>query len=232
MPKAIKKRTSRKAVDTETEVTERLATFKDTLRERQKTAIQIAAGALVILIAITGFFLYSSSVKKKAGEYEFQAYKIFNSTTRMQPGNKGGQYKKALDMFQKAYDTKKSPVSLFYIAACYYELGNYDETVKTLKDFTRKYSGAERLAPLAHQKMAMAYVRKGDVNEALKTLDTLYSLPGDIFKDVALMETGKLLERQGKSDEAKKKYEELTKKFPDSPFRDEAEARLAGKKKG
>jgi predicted negative regulator of RcsB-dependent stress response len=232
MPKAIKRIKEKKTVDTETEVKERLSSLRDTLRESRKTAIQIFAGVLVILVAITGFFIYSASTKKKARDYESQAYRIFNSITPTQTGTEEEHYKKALEMFQKAFDTRKSPVLLFYIAACYYELGNYDDAIKTLKGFAQKYSGEQKLIPLAYQKMAMAYLRKGEVNEALTALNTLYNLPGDIFKDLALMETARLLERQGKADEARKKYEELVKKFPASPFKDEAEAKLAGKKAG
>jgi len=95
-----------------------------------------------------------------------------------------------------------------------------------LKDFTQKYSSDKRFIPLAYQKMASVYIKKGDMNEALKTLDTLYALPGDTLKDLALLESGKLLEKQGKPDEAKKKYDELTKKFPSSPYKDEAAAKL------
>jgi TolA-binding protein len=46
------------------------------------------------------------------------------------------------------------------------------------------------------------------------------------------MEYGKLLEKEGKTEEAKKKYEELAKKFPNSPFKDEVKAKLAEKKEG
>jgi outer membrane protein assembly factor BamD (BamD/ComL family) len=80
--------------------------------------------------------------------------------------------------------------------------------------------------------MAMAYIKKGDVNEAKKTLDILYNLKGDIYKDFALIEYAKLLEKEGKLDEAKKKYEELVTKFPNSPFKDDAKAKLPAKKEG
>jgi len=226
MPKAIKKRIPKKTADAETEVKERLSTLKDTLRERQKTAVKIGVGILVVIIAVAGFFIYSHNAGKKAQGYEYQAYKIFYSADRSPLTNKEEQYKKALEMFNKAYGTKKSPVSLFYIASCYYELGNYDDALKTLKEFTQNYSGEKRFLPLVYQKMATVYIKKGDMNGALKTLETLSSLPGDTFKDLALMESGKLLEKQGKPDEAKKKYEELTKKFPYSPYKDEAAAKL------
>lgn len=226
MPKAIKKRIPKKAADAETEVKERLSTLKDTLRERQKTAVKIGVGILVVIIAIAGFFIYSHNTGKQAQGYEYQAYKIFYSAERVPLTDREGLYKKALETFNKAYDTRKSSVSLFYIAACSYELGNYDDALASLKEFTRKYSGEKRLLPLVYQKMATVYIKKGDMNEALKTLETLSALPGDTFKDLALLESGKLLEKQGKPDEAKKKYEELTKKFPDSPYKDEAAAKL------
>jgi len=226
MPKAIKKRIPKKTADAETEVKERISTLRDTLRERQKTAIKIGAGVLVVLIAVASFFIYSYNSGKKAQGYEYQAYKIFYSAARVPLTDREGQYKKALEMFNKAYGTRKSPVSLFYIAACYYELGKYEDALKTLKDFTQNYAGEKRLFPSAYQKMATVYIKKGDMNEALKTLETLSALPGDILKDLALLESGKLLEKQGKQDEAKKKYEELTRKFPDSPYKDEAAAKL------
>lgn len=232
MPKAIKKKIPKKTTDTEAEVKEKLTSFKDTLKERQKTVLQYGIGALVILIAIVSFLVYSYTSQKKAKSFEYQAYKIYYTNTPTQSANKEDQYQKAIDLFKKAYDTRKSPISLFYIASCYYELGKYDDALKTLKDFTQRYSSDKKLIPLAYQKMAMAYIKKGDMNEAKKTLDTIYNLKGDIYKDFALIEYAKLLEKEGKLDEAKKKYEELVTKFPNSPFKDEAKAKLPEKKEG
>ena len=228
MPKPIKKRVPKKTASTETEVKDKLVSLKDTIKERQKTALKYGAGALVIFIAIASFLIYSYTSQKKAKSLEYEAYKIYYNT-QIQGANKEEQYKKALDTFRKAYDTRKSPISLFYIAGCYYELGKYDDTLKTLKDFTQRYSNEERFIPLAYQMIAMAYIKKGDSNEAMKTLDTLYNLRGDIHKDFALMEYGKLLEKEGKIDEAKKKYKELITKFPHSPFLEEAKVKLSEK---
>ncbi|NCO67970.1 MAG: hypothetical protein COY75_01960 [Nitrospirae bacterium CG_4_10_14_0_8_um_filter_41_23] len=229
MPKLIKKRVPKKTTSTEADVKDKLISLKDTIKERQTTAIKYGAGVLVIFLAIASFLLYSYTSQKKARMFEYEAYKIYYNT-QIQGINKEDQYKKALDTFKKAYDTRKSPISLFYIAGCYYELGKYDDAMKTLKDFTQRYSNEERFIPLVYQKIAMAYMKKGDSNEAMKTLDTLYNLHGDIYKDFALMEYGKLLEKEGKVDEAKKKYKELTTRFPNSPFIDEARAKLSEKK--
>jgi predicted negative regulator of RcsB-dependent stress response len=231
MPKQIKKRVSKKTVTSEVNVRNKIAGLKDTIKERKKAALTYGAGILVILIAIVSFLVYNYTSQKKARIFEYEAYKIYYSPPS-QGLNKEEQYKKALDIFKKAYDTRKSPISLFYIAACYYELGKYDDALKTLKDFTQRYSKEDRFIPLVYQKIATVYLKKGDINEATKTLDTLDSLNSDIYKDLALIEYGRLLEKAGKVEEAKKKYKELTTRFPNSPFIDEAKAKLSEKKEG
>jgi predicted negative regulator of RcsB-dependent stress response len=230
MPKQIKKRAPKKTTSTEVDVKDKLASLKDTIRERQKTALKYIAGILVIFIVIVGFLFFSYTSHKKAKIFENEAYKIYYNEYQSSSLNKEERYKKALDMFRKAYDNRKSPTSLFYIAACYYELGKYDDALSTLKDFTQRYSNKDRFIPLVYQKIAMVYIKKGDVDSAKKALDTLSNLNVDIFKDFALMEYGRLLEKEGKLDEAKKKYKELTTRFPDSPFIDEAKAKLSEKK--
>ena len=231
MPKQIKKRIPKKTVTSEADVKNKLAGLKDTLKERKKTVLTYGAGILVILMVIVSFLVYNYTSQKKAKIFEYEAYKIYYNTPA-QSVTKEEQYKKALDIFKKAYDTRKSPTSLFYIAACYYEIGKYDDALKTLKDFTQRYSKEDRFVPLVYQKIATVYLKKGDINEAMKTLDTLYSLNSDIYKDLALIEYGRLLEKAGKIEEAKKKYKELTTRFPNSPFMDEAKAKLSEKKGG
>jgi predicted negative regulator of RcsB-dependent stress response len=232
MPKAIKKRIPKRTDTPEEEVQEKLSSLKDTLQQRQSFAMSIAIGVLVVIAAVVIYLAYSYNAGSKAKKLEYEAFTMFYSRGDMQTANREAQYKKALDAFQKAYDTKKSPFSLYYIAACYYELGQYDESLKTLKDFSRKYAGEEKFLPLAYRMMTTIYTRKGDIPETKKTLDALYALKTDIYKDFALMEYGRLLEHEGKTDEAKKKYEELITRFPSSPYKDEAQLKLSGQKEG
>ena len=233
MPKAIKKRTSKKIAATESEVKDKLVSLKDTIQEKKKTVLRYGAIILILLLAILGFLFYDHSSKKKAKALAYEGYKIYQNVYQTQPLPKEDRYKKALDLFKKSYDIRKSPTALMYISACYYELGNYDEAIKTLKDFIQRYSNEEDLIPLAYEKLAMTYEKKGDTTEAMKTLETLYNLKGTtIYKDLALMESAKLLEKEGKRDEAMKKYKELSEKFPNSPFIDEAKAKLVEKKEG
>jgi tetratricopeptide (TPR) repeat protein len=232
MPKAIKKRIPKKTDSPEDEVQEKLLTLKDTLEQRQNIALKIGIGILVVMIAVGSFLVYSYTSRSKAKKLEYEAYQIYYTRGSQQPGNRENQYRKALDVFKKAYDTKQSPFSLYYIAACHYGLGQYDESLKTLKDFIRKYSGEENFLPLAYRKMVTIYIRKGDEGETKKALDALYNLKGDVYKDFVLMEYSRILEREGKPDEARKKYEELIMRFPGSPYKDEAQAKVSAKKEG
>jgi len=232
MPKAIKKKIPKKTTDTETEVKDRLSTLKETLKQRKKSVLRYGALILAVIIAVSGFLFYDYYSRKKAETLAYEAYKSYYNLYQKQPVTRVDQYTRSLDLFKQSYDIRKSPVVLLYIADCYYELGRYDETLKTLKDFTQRYSGEERLIPLAYEKMSMVYEKKGDIKEAMKSLETLYNLKGYIYKDFALIEYAKLLEKDGRTEEAKKKYKELTEKFPNSPFKAEAEAKLSEKKEG
>jgi TolA-binding protein len=78
--------------------------------------------------------------------------------------------------------------------------------------------------------MASVYKKQGKLNEALETFNTLSSHKGDIYKDLALVESGKILEQMGRPDEAQKKYQELSTKYPNSPFIEEARSKLPEKK--
>lgn len=232
MPKAIKKRISKKTPDTESDVKDKFVSLKDTLKEKKNIALRYGIIILLVIIVIPGFLFYDYTTRKKARMLEYEAYRIYQNIYQTQPLTKEERYKKALDIFKESYDTRKSPSVLLYIAGCYYELGRYDETIKTLQDFTQRYSKEEEFIPLAYEKLAMTYVKKGDTKEAMKALEALYNLKGDIYKDLALIESARLLEKEGKTEEAKKKYKELSEKFPYSPFIDEAKAKLNEKKEG
>lgn len=232
MPKVIKKRIAKKVeIETEEQVKERLENLKEKLAQRQRNLIKYGSVILILIIAVAGFFVYSKTNTRKAKDLEYQAYKTLYGPVL--PGtSKQDNVSKALELFKKSYDTKKSPSSLYYSAICYYELNKQEDSIKTLKEFLSKYPNDSVYTPLVYQKLASAYISKGDLNEAKKALDNLYNLKSNLYKDFALMQMALLLEKEGKFDEAKKKYEELTKKFPESPLKADAAAKISVKKDG
>jgi len=230
MPKPIKKKTVKKKKDSEDEVREKLTGLRDTLQQRQKDFIKYIVIALIILIIIGGYMIYSRQAGSKAYQLRQEASMIYHGPDRTGQAPAGEKYQRALELFQESYEIRKSPITLLYIAACFDQLGKNNEALEALKNFVRKYPQEEKLLPLAYQKMVSVYKKQGKLNEALETLNTLSGYKGDIYKDLALMESGKILEQMGKPDEAQKKYQELVTKYPNSPFIEEALSKLSDKK--
>ncbi len=229
MPKAIKKKIVKKTT-AELEMKGVVSKIKEYTEKKKNVAIIAAAAILIFIAAVSGLFIYSRNNERKAERLEYEAYKMYYGHYLKQPISAEEQYNKALDLFKKAYDARKSPVSLFYIANCYYETGRYDETLTALNELNKRFPDDERFVPLAYYKMATVSLKKGSSEDALKFLDILYKYKTDSFKDLSLIQSGRILEALGRKEEARKKYEELTKNFPQSPFLDEAQARIGTKK--
>lgn len=232
MPKSIKKRKIvKKTIDERVEVKGFISKFKGYAAENRKVFVAGTASVVAAVVLIAGLFVYSNYAKNKADRLEYEAYKAYYGLyQRQQVITKEEQYKKAKELFEKAYDARKTPASLFYIANCYYELGRYDDALETLKKLNQRFPNDVRFVPLLYYKMAMASMKKGNNDEALKFLDTLDKFNTGAHRDLSLIESGKLLEIMGRADEAMKKYDELVRNFPQSPFAEEARARISGKK--
>lgn len=231
MPKAIKKKVSRKEQDTEAEVKDKLQDIRKVLEKRQKTLVSYGLVVLSAVIVLGGIALYRYNSNEKAQQLEYDGYK-----TLYGPGqtSRAGQDKlqKALELFEQAYAKRKSPRLLLSIADVYAELGRSDDALKTLDDFTRRYARQEGLLPLVYQKMAAIQLSKGNSEEALKSLDKISAVPGDLLRDAALLQKARIFESQGKKDEAMALYKELIEKYPRSPYVEDAKAKIGEKKEG
>jgi predicted negative regulator of RcsB-dependent stress response len=220
MPKVIKKRHVQHGKPEEN-LRDTVDDIRTKLKEQQRTLVIALAAFVIVLVAVGGFFIYNKWQGEKADELQREANKAFYNEGVTQPSATGENYKKALDLFKKSYDAKKRADVLLYIAYCQYGLGYYDEAIATLKEFNGKFSDPA-IVPLAYYKLSEAYLKKGDMANAVAALN---SITTGIYQDMALMQTGRILELQGKTDEAKVKYKELVAKFPNSIFAGEAKAR-------
>lgn len=224
MPRVIKKRSDKKTLS-EDNLQGTVSDIREKIRGKQRTLIYYLIVFSVVVIAVSGFFIYNKITTGKAQELEHEGYKLLYGDARALPSLSPDRYKNALEKFKASYAARKNPVALLYIANCYYELGSYDETVKSLKELISQYSDP-KIAPIAYYKMSMAYIKKNDMANALNTLNSLSSIKDSAFQDMAIMESGKILESMGKAEEAKNKYKELIGKFPKSALVDEAKAKM------
>jgi predicted negative regulator of RcsB-dependent stress response len=225
VPKIIK-RISKEDEGEET-IQETVDDLRKRLKDKQKTLIIGLVVFLAVITVIGGYSLYNKTTNSAAHELETEAYKAYYGDFQSQPAPAPDRYRKALDLFQKSYEKRSRPHILLHIANCHYELGNYDEAVKVLKDLTGRYADAPIL-PLSYYKLAMTYLKKGDTENALATLGNLSAIKDSGLQDLALLESGRILDGMGKKDEAKVKYKELVDRFPKSALVAEAKSRLGG----
>ncbi len=230
MPRAIKKKASKKD-SPEIEMTNVLENMKDTLKKKQKTIFTYSLIAMSAVLVLAVIIYYQYTADQKSREIESRAYNAYYNLYQKKSMSKQEQYQQALDLFQQAYSKQKSPRVLLYVASSYFELEKYDDALKTLNTFTKKHANAKDMLPIVYQKIAAIQLIKGDKEAALKTLDSIYK-SGGIYQDYALIESGRIFEKDGKKEEATAKYRELTLKFPGSPYAEEAKTKLGENKEG
>lgn len=109
------------------------------------------------------------------------------------------------------------------------QLGRFDEAIATLKDALDAKLD-ERLRFLANEGLLYAYEGKGELDNALKSADTLITDSSrfqGFYKDRGTYQKARLLERKGDKTGATKLYGEIVKSAADSPLHDTIVARLA-----
>lgn len=229
MPRVIKKKVKQKKGEPDLNVQDRFSEIKTSLRKKQKSVLIYSLAAVAMVLVVSGYFLYRYTEDEQSRTFEYEAYKYYHGDFQKQTLSPQERYQKALDLFTKAYNKKKSARLALYLASTNYELARYYDTITGINLILNKYSSEKDIVPLAYQLFAKVKLKMGSKDEALKALETLYKAPGDIYKDYALIESARILEGDGKKDEAAMKYRELTEKFKDSPFVEEAKSKL-GKK--
>lgn len=225
MPKPIKKRADKKSRQQEdiNSNYEKVLSFY----ENNQTNIAIAAGVFIcIVMLLVGITLYKRSVSKKADILSYEAYRSFYNLNTKENLSDEARYKAALEKFKKSYQHKKSAVTLFYIANCYFELENLTDAEKSLLKIRKEFSSDNDIIPISHFRLYQLYKKKGEEEKAAKTLNELIALKSPIYKDVAIMaQSNKLLE-EGKQDEVIKELNKIIKNYPGSPFSKEAASKI------
>ncbi|MBI4698031.1 MAG: tetratricopeptide repeat protein [Nitrospirae bacterium] len=226
MPKVIKKKIVKKVKLQEEEVKSAAMRSLDLIKERKKTAVYVLAGFVIAVVLIAGLMFYFSSAESKARTLAKEANDYYYNINLKTPMPETERWKKSLDLFQRSIASKATPSAQYYLGNCYANLGDHDNAVKAYLTFLDKYKSAREIMPLVYQKLAVSYIRLGKGDDAIKTLNKLAEFENGIFKDTAMVLTARYYDTTGKQEEALKKYKEIVKDYPSSPWSIEANARI------
>lgn len=233
MPKAIKKRISKKPKVTESEVKNFFAKIwsriNGLLNDRKKEVIIVASAVAAIIIISLVFLIYTSSMTKKARAFELDANNIYFSRQSPElPGFSGkDKWRRALDLYLISIDARMTPTALYSLGNTYFNLGDYESAINEYSRFIDKFSNEDEILPLVYQKLVFACFRSGKKDKALDALKMLSGLNNGIFRDTALVLEARHYAAEGNKEMALARYEELASEFPSSFWSAEAAAKIA-----
>ncbi|MCI4624411.1 MAG: tetratricopeptide repeat protein [Candidatus Magnetoovum sp. WYHC-5] len=222
MPKPIKKKVV-KSTDTGEELKDTYDKLKRYYEEHSKDVQIVGAVIIGVLLLIASFVGYMKYTSKQASLAMYKGIAIYSNMYKKPDSSAPERYTKALEEFKRSYDLKKSSLALFYIANVYYSLKDFTNAQSTLIQLHQTFSGDMEVLPLSYYKLYNIYVELNQPEKAFETLQGLYALNTPIYKDVALMELGYMLRKQGKEADAVAKYKEIVQNYPTSPFKRDAQ---------
>lgn len=214
MPKPIKKKAAKK-VTVETDAKSYIDSARAYYASRKKKVHLALAVIVLVALGAAGTLFYLRSITLKSSSLFSEAYVLYIDAL---PQNDDGKLREALDAFKKSYESKKSPLILYYEADIYERLGDFENAESSLHALMENYSADREILPLAYVKLGMLYRKKGDNEKALEAFDKLEGSDFPYFRDLALYERAAIYAELGKTDEASKTKDELRRLFPDSPY--------------
>lgn len=192
------------------------------LKYRKQILIAVAA----IVIAVCGYVTYTSFF---AGPREEKAS---TALAKAQEAFGQGDYQKALngDKAQEGFlavadnysGTDAANLAELYAGLCYANLGKWAEAVKYLDDFSSQ--GDAMISPAAKAALGNAQAHTGDIDGAISSLKKAAAMAdaeseegvNNSLSPTFLVQAARLLESQGKKDEALAIYKDVKEKYINS----------------
>jgi predicted negative regulator of RcsB-dependent stress response len=180
---------------------------------------QIIYALLAIVIVVGGIFAYRNLVsepnEKKAGEAMFRAEEYYRMDSAKLALNGDNINAGFLKIISKYGSTKSGNLASFYAGSCYLKLGDYNNAVKYLKDFS---TSVEQLQVRAYGLLGDAYSelnKKEDAVQQYRKAGTFYD-KDDLLSPEYLFRAGYLYESMGKNEDAIAMYQTIKDKYPTS----------------
>lgn len=199
--------------------------------QEQRRAFLVGLGVLLVAAAVViGIIWYDYQTTLKARELDQEATLHYLNRPADDPKKAHEQLSQAITLYKQVVEqyprTTVAPLSLFHLGNAQVLGNEVDAGIETYKRFIVLYGSNSSLLGLVQQRMAYAYLAKGDRDQAVKAFTGVLELPGALNKDHVLFELAKLEESQSRPEGALAHYQDLMKNYPNSPFTSEAAVRV------
>ena len=174
---------------------------------------------LAIVVVVAGFLAYRNLVsepnEKKATEAMFRAeqyYRLDSARLALNGDNINAGFLKVIARYG---GTKAANLASFYAGSCYLKLGDYNNAIKYLKDFS---TSVQQLQERDYGLLGDAYSelnRKEEAAEQYKKAGTFFE-KDELLSPEYLFRSGYLYESMGKTQDAIAMYRLIKDKYPTS----------------
>ncbi|TSA25788.1 MAG: tetratricopeptide repeat protein [Bacteroidetes bacterium] len=196
-------------------VEEALSKTEAFIEKHQKIILIFVGVVIVVVLGFFGFRKYYLEPKEKEAQGQmFMAEMYFEQDSLTKALHGDGNYLGFLDIIDQYGLTKSANLANYYSGICYLKLGDYEQAIDYLKDF----SGSDKVAaPMATGAIGDAYMEMGDVDRAIsyykKAAD---ERDNDLTTPMFLMKAGISYEIQGDYRHALELYKRIKKGYPRS----------------
>jgi outer membrane protein assembly factor BamD (BamD/ComL family) len=199
--------------------------------QEQRRALLVGLGVLLVAAAVViGIVWYDYQTTLKARELDQEATLHYLNRPADDPKKAHEQLTQAINLYKQVVDqyprTAVAPLALFHLGNAQVSSNEVDAGIETYKRFIVLYGSNPSLLGLVQQRLAYAYLVKGDRDQAAKAFTGILGLPGALNKDHVLFELAKMEESQSRPEGALAHYQDLMKNYPNSPFTSEAAVRV------
>jgi len=185
---------------------------------------------IAIVVVVAGYLGYKNFVQapneKNASEAMYHAEEYFRMDSLRLAVNGDNIHPGFAKIVSKYGGTKAANLASFYAGTCYIKMGDYNNAVKYLKDFS---TSAKQLQARAYGLLGDAYSelnKKDDAIDQYKKAGTTFE-QDDILSPEYLFRAGYLYESMGKSKEAIEMYQEIKDKYSNTQRGAEVDKYLA-----
>lgn len=133
---------------------------------------------------------------------------------------------KAIDETQQK-SPKVGRAALLVRASALMDLERVDEAVSKYRLFLDEAAQSDPLRVIAYEGLGYALEKKGDLEKARIEFRAMAPAEDSPLRDRALWHEGRLLQKLGKKEDARRAFQMILDKFASSPLRDDVQARLA-----
>ena len=181
--------------------------------DKNKKRILYIVGGLIVVIAL--IFIYKKSylapLEDQAHQEMFMAENYFAKDSFKLALNGDGQYPGFLQIIEEYGSTNAGNLANYYTGICYLRLGQFEEAIRYLKEYT---TDDHLLFATANGALGDANLELGKLDDAIKYYKkAAYDKPNQFSSPFYLMKLGFVYEKQEQWEKALEVYEYIDKQY-------------------